>query len=607
MDDLSRRPLFDSNFEPEDEEDPLAQSTQSLESGPDALDQAAGERENVMAAVQAALDDIVDEKTEDAFGLGIDIERNDGVKSLSNTASSRKPRTESIAQALERERPSLDSLGLLGSVQRSSVFLKGDLFGEDEKLWEDDVDANEPARNEEYDNIQEAAPGDLGLAEVVQSLSLDIAKLEAQQSVLESLNTKAELKNDAAELRILRKSKTSLEREIHRKELQRQRYIVQENDNMLYGKASISIKSIMVGTEEDGHEYALYVVEVQRQAGEKTAPVVWAIMRRYSEFYDLHKRLRARYSSVRDLEFPKKQIVFTLQKDFLRKRRAALERYLRDLLTYPAICRSLEFRAFLSQQTIQPLNDSKGGGIDRQDFITRIYSSVTDGMEEFLGNVPVLDQLSLAGQNIINAASFAPPYAALDASTTPSAYANTPAQAAEAQAEINAFEPNAKPAPGETDHTRFITPICDAFLEVFQLHQGQNWLRGRALVVVLQQLLGGTVERKVREAARALTTEDSLARYIGLLTETLWPGGGRFRTSPPLRTPAEKAASKREAGLVLATLVPDVASGVVGRSNSVKAGRRIFATLNNARLNQHLVYTLLDEVIDVTFGVRVQR
>jgi hypothetical protein len=36
------------------------------------------------------------------------------------------------------------------------------------------------------------------------------------------------------ELRILRKSKASLQREIRRKELQRQQYIVQESDNSLY-------------------------------------------------------------------------------------------------------------------------------------------------------------------------------------------------------------------------------------------------------------------------------------------------------------------------------------------------------------------------------------
>lgn len=74
---------------------------------------------------------------------------------------------------------------------------------------------------------------------------------------MDSLTTKAELTNNAAELRILRKSKASLQREIHRKELQRQQYIVQESDNSLYGRATVFIKSIMVGNEEDGREFAM--------------------------------------------------------------------------------------------------------------------------------------------------------------------------------------------------------------------------------------------------------------------------------------------------------------------------------------------------------------
>ena len=78
-----------------------------------------------------------------------------------------------------------------------------------------------------------------------------------QESIVDSLTTKAELTNNAAELRILRKSKASLQREIQRKELQRQQYIVQESDNSLYGRATVFIQSIMGGTEEDGKEYAM--------------------------------------------------------------------------------------------------------------------------------------------------------------------------------------------------------------------------------------------------------------------------------------------------------------------------------------------------------------
>ena len=35
---------------------------------------------------------------------------------------------------------------------------------------------------------------------------------------------------------------------------------------------------------------------------------------------------------------------------------------------------------------------------------------------------------------------------------------------------------------------------------------------------------------------------------------------------------------------------------MIGRSNARRGARRIFAVLQNRRLNQHLVYTVVDEV-----------
>jgi sorting nexin-25 len=55
----------------------------------------------------------------------------------------------------------------------------------------------------------------------------------------------------------------------------------------------------------------------------------WVITRRYSEFHELHKKLRAKFPQVRELELPRRQMVLKLQKDFLQKRRLGLEKYLR--------------------------------------------------------------------------------------------------------------------------------------------------------------------------------------------------------------------------------------------------------------------------------------
>jgi len=47
-------------------------------------------------------------------------------------------------------------------------------------------------------------------------------------------------------------------------------------------------------------------------------------------------------------------------------------------------------------------------------------------------------------------------------------------------------------------------------------------------------------------------------------------------------------------GFIVAII--DLAANMIGRSNARRGARRIFAVLQNRRLNQHIVYTIIDEV-----------
>lgn len=309
----------------------------------------------------------------------------------------------------------------------------------------------------------------------------------------------------------------------------------------------------------------------------------WVISRRYSEFHDLNKKLRGKFSQVRNLEFPRRQMMLKLQKDFLHKRRIGLEKYLRELLLIPAVCRSRDLRAFLSQAAINPTDALQNQSLNSNDFVSRIYNSVADGMEEFLGNIPVLDQLSVAGQNLISAATtqLASNNGTLGvAGSQPGSLGASgvlggpPNSDAEAEAELLAFE--------KQDLPPFVKPITDLFLETFELNRENNWLRGRAVIVVLHQLLGGTIERKVREAFDTMLSENNITKYIDTLKDSMWPNG-RLKQEIE-RTPQDKTKSRKEAATVLNTLVPELASSVVGRQNAQIAARKLEGTVNNARL-----------------------
>lgn len=602
-------PLFDDDID----DDPLARSTRSLDNESLNGEPGNGNQEQMVEAMEAALNNIMidDPKEDDSKDLIFDSPEPSflSTKTVDSPRSSGEHKTaETIFHGKERERPNLASLGLVNTSSRIGVFTDNDLFGDEDKFLEDEqMDPEASADETVEEEIHQAAPGDLGLAEAISALTVDIERLAAQDSVVDTLTRKAELTNTVAELRILGKSKSSLQREIRRKELQRQQYIVQESDNSLYGRANVDIKSIMVGKEDDGQEFALYVIEVQRKAGENLSAASWAVARRYSEFHDLHQRLRNIYPAIRHLEFPRRRLVMKLQREFLHKRRVSLENYLRELLRLPAVCRSRDLRAFLSQSAIVSTSKDSSREGERRDIITRIYNSVTDGMDEFLGNVPVLDQLSIAGQNLISAATSQFNTMQPTGSSAPLPIApEDPIQTAEARAELLAFDPNTSNTNRADQLEPFVKPICDIFLESFDLQRGNNWLRGRAVVVVLHQLLGGTVERKVREMARSMFAEPNVLKYINMLKDSMWPNG-EMRKETPARTDAQKTHTRVEASVMLATLIPDLAGNVVGKANAQAASRRIFATVNNQRLNTHLAFTMLDEVIDVLFpkeGIR---
>ncbi|KAL3459942.1 PXA domain-containing protein [Aspergillus heterothallicus] len=573
--------LFDDDYDT----DPLAMSTQSLnrENGDAEINE-----NRVIENMEAALNDIITNEPNNGRLEEISANNDTGQKSPRSSLEFSKAE----ARGEDRLKPSIASLGLVDKSSRRGVF-DDDLFPEQQKYLEDEYEEPEGADGKDSaDEVHEAAPGDLGLTEAIEVLTIDIEKLGSQEAVVDTLTRKAELTNNTAELRILRKSKASIQRELHRKEMQRQQYMIQEGDNSLYGRSTILIKSIVVGKEEDGREYAVYVVEVQRNAGEQMPAASWVVARRYSEFHELHHQLRMRYPSVRQLEFPRRRMVMKLQKEFLQKRRLALEAYLQKLLLLPEVCRSRDLRAFLSQRAIIPRNNEIPRDGETKDLVTRIYNSVADGMDDFLGNFGVLDQLSIAGQNLISAATNQQQSNVVVTPTDSGLATEDAVTAAEAEAELNAFE--------DRELEPFIKPICDLFLETFELNRGNNWLRGRAVVVVLHQLLGGTIERKVREGARSFVQDDHLRRYLCLARDTLWPGG--VLRENKVRTTSERLRSRTEASLVLATLVPDLAGNVVGRANAQEAARRIFATLNNQRLNAHLIFTILDEVALALFG-----
>jgi sorting nexin-25 len=150
----------------------------------------------------------------------------------------------------------------------------------------------------------------------------------------------------------------------------------------------------------------------------------------------------------------------------------------------------------------------------------------------------------------------------------------------------------------------FTAPICDLCIELFDLKENKNnWLRRQAILVIIQQFLGNTIERKARDTFRNSHQPESIEKALSGLTDLLFPDGVRRPPSEP-RTDKERHETKVRASKQLGLLMPDVVANMIGRSNARRAARRVFSALQDTRLNQQLILCILDDIFDVLFPRR---
>lgn len=675
------------------------------------------------------------------------------------------------------------------------------------------------------ENVHLAAPGDLLLAARIKDLDLEIEKSRKQEAIVETLIQKAEQKGRQDELRILKKSKSALRREILSMEYQKTQYEVQEEENMIMpGRSTINITSSTVG-HDGSKEFALYVIEVHQLAQDGSYASGWVIARRYSEFFALHQQLKEKFSSiVRQYELPGKRGFLKLQKSFVEGRRIGLERYLQSLVRHVEICQSQELRAFLSQENValpqfsastpafadfnpfdseqekgrtsagssvpttpsnqhffeqlfhsatSPLHSpvatrdpskgllqsasgimaGDGSGILQEEaeanpnegFMKHIYQTVSEGLDDmFSGGPPAVlgnitkqlgnqmmqfstedeagtTAVSLSGSGslrrrhgshgesgsvrlhidtasdglgpLVQQPPQRPPLQRIQSARNRRLSSPDPhtqhqklqLQRQEEQSFQNSHQSSfqeqqqlahqqqlqyqlqqqqlaqqqqqqqlqqSRPAVVEAEGvTMFTEPLCDLFIELFELKEKNNWLRRQAVVIILQTVLGGTIERKLRDTIKAYIEENMLTFYVTKLRDSLWPpasitpsgsstglsggfevidydlghspamspkiGGGGSPggvSSPgigtgtpqpaataaparPVRTAEQKATTKDQANRKLSAFLPELLGNMVGQQNARRGARRVFAAFQNRRLNQQLVYTTLDEVI----------
>jgi sorting nexin-25 len=230
----------------------------------------------------------------------------------------------------QRNKPYLFPSSSTASLSRSYLTVQrftgssGEVVGS----TEEDENRGEESGDPMQESFQLPGPGDLQLSHEITRLAEKISALQVQDTMLDSLIKKAELTGDVQELKLLQKSKSSLNRELRELSFKKTQFEQQEVANQLVpDRTKVSIVNSVVG-EENGKSVVRYLVEVQQLSVDGGVGTGWVVARRYNEFLDMHNKLREQYAAVRNLEFPGKRLVTALSASFVDLRRAALERYM---------------------------------------------------------------------------------------------------------------------------------------------------------------------------------------------------------------------------------------------------------------------------------------
>ncbi|KAJ3086259.1 Intermediate filament protein [Quaeritorhiza haematococci] len=575
----------------------------------------------------------------------------------------------------------------------------------------------------------------------------------------------------------------------------------------------------------------------------------WLVSRRYSDFFQLHQDLKSEYPGIVGMyELPGKAFnhLLKVKKDFLENRKAALEKYLQNLIRHREICQSLEFvrfispevistavmrlhtfsrqRGFQSQQSYNSISSIStssitlmkgrksahmdGGGdilvtmTDQQNIPTKrsfmkLLHNVDDTLFSKLRNSTSSSsqqqqqQFPTAGNTIISSLFPVESRATASSATTTSSdtvhggglertsslsrrksesrkgdsakrgdkrrsslggAGGTPVMGTKSNkkdsqysgATASASSPPEQPVGSNSNNTGDLSDIfasgerpsnddvdisvtdmiVDLFIEVFELKERNNWLRRGAVVLLFQQIFGGTIDRRVKENIAFLLGEDNVVYALDKLKDSFWPNGARFGTavdeagalgeegdsedgekeqdeegtgggggsvrktndgvsaekqdrsggrtkmgggmegrdekigegstsgaasrwdsgdklspgkvdgvggspsatksnpntnsstgtSPSnnasgsssgcnggVRTAEQRKRTKAEAESKLSNLIPELLGGVVGRQNAKRGAARLFNVFQNKRLNQQLLYMLLDEIVVALF------
>lgn len=162
----------------------------------------------------------------------------------------------------------------------------------------------------------------------------------------------------------------------------------------------------------------------------------------------------------------------------------------------PAVCENTELREFLSRNSPFMVSERKEESVSKSTgtfpgtgLVRHVYHTVAGSIDDMFFGPSMLDVMI---QRLTRQAAELAGISVTDEDVVSQAFRASGKTSPDDT--LFQFSGDLKPLEGETSSSTFSSPICDLILAVFELNKN-NWLRRQAIIIIMQQVLGSTVER----------------------------------------------------------------------------------------------------------------
>lgn len=302
----------------------------------------------------------------------------------------------------------------------------------------------------------------------------------------------------------------------------------------------------------------------------------WVVARNLDEFKLLHQSLKDLRPWLRKRHLPNVPMFGSITEKFLEKSTVTLNEYLKDILEDEILSRSELVYSFLSQ----PPDQTKSNTVLRKPGHRRNASN-----PYLSGDNTRKKSLWQIGDLIL---------------TLPKDIFDSVLRSEDISSDSDENE-----SEDVIDLDSIAGPLYELVGEIFEIQGLFRPLR-KTLVIFVRLAFGGTINKQIKDTLHWLISDPMLTYYLQTFIDSMWPNG-HLKPKPTLeRSDDQKIQTALETKVKLLQNIPETFQSLIGQENAKRGILKIFNALQDSRLNKHIFYHLLCEMVEEVFPIIIK-